>query len=303
MVMCVGIKRDTKNRVLGYYLMGKPKAKTYIDKNNLKTLIKNGCMQVDNLTLTSDNRLVLKDIKGKAVAAYQRKENMPKKSLKEMVLVCGDKGYDYEGLHYFIEGGKVAVRAFNKEIKEAKILRGAERIVERAFSRCVTLNNVVIPDSVTSIGEEAFYMCDSLMAVTIPDSVTSIDGVFRNCFGLQSVTIGSGITNIGEGAFSHCINLTTVKIPDSITSIRDRAFRSCIHLADITIPKKVTRIGVTAFQGCNSLINIVIPDSVTSIGDRAFYNCVNLKEVKIPKRFKNLLEYGFDRGNINFDFY
>lgn len=35
--------------------------------------------------------------------------------------------------------------------------------------------DVVIPDSVTSIGEYAFYGCTSLTSITIPDSVTDID--------------------------------------------------------------------------------------------------------------------------------
>ena len=67
----------------------------------------------------------------------------------------------------------------------------------------VEIKDLVIPNSVTSIGGSAFYGCTSLTSVTIPNSVTSIGGyAFSNCKNLMTV-----ISKIQEpfncsGAFS-----------------------------------------------------------------------------------------------------
>ena len=72
------------------------------------------------------------------------------------------------------------------------------------------ITDLVIPNSVTSIGGFAFENCSGLTSVTIPNSVTSIgDFAFDDCDGLTSVTIPNSVTSIGGNAF-YCDNLATV---------------------------------------------------------------------------------------------
>ncbi len=139
--------------------------------------------------------------------------------------------------------------------------------------------DVVIPDSVTSIGYSAFYECDSLTSVTIPDSVTSIGAyAFYKCDSLTSVTIPDSVTSIGHSAFRECKKLTSVVIPDFVTSIGNEVFRECRSLTSVVIPDSVTSIGNEVFRECRSLTSVVIPDSVTSIGHRAFRGCKGLAD-------------------------
>lgn len=80
-----------------------------------------------------------------------------------------------------------------------------------SFEGCASLEEVVLPDSLSSIGYGAFDACDSLMSVTIGDGVTIIGkAAFSYCISLESITIPDSVTSIGEGAFAGCESLETV---------------------------------------------------------------------------------------------
>ena len=193
------------------------------------------------------------------------------------------------------------------------------------------VKDLVIPNSVTSIGNYAFYDCDGLTSVTIGNSVTSIgEYAFYECSGLTSVTIPNSVTSIGEEAFYFCSGLTSVhisdiaawcnidfgdsysnplsyahhlylngeevkdlEIPNSVTSIGTYAFSGCSGLTSVTIPNSVTIIGQNAFSDCSGLTSVTIPNSVESIGDDAFAYCSGLTSVTIPNSVTSIGEYAF----------
>ena len=155
--------------------------------------------------------------------------------------------------------------------------------------------DVVIPDSVTSIGDAAFGNCHRLANITILDSVTSIgDKAFENCYGLTNIIIPGSVTSIGDYAFIDCVSLTSITIPDSVTSIGKSAFKNCGGLTSITIPDSVESIGDNAFYGCDSLTSIIIPNSITSIGDKAFESCYGLTNIIIPDSVESIGDNAFE---------
>lgn len=189
-------------------------------------------------------------------------------------------------------------------------------IADEAFSSC-QLEEIIIPDGVSTIGATAFYYCTGLTAVSIPGSVTSIGAdAFNNCSELNSITLGTGIQTIGNNAFNYCSKLTSITIPASITSIGVEVFEQCAKLTSINvasensdyasengvlfnkakteliacpggktgqyiIPTGVTTIGENAFEACFGLTGVIMPDSVTLIKTYAFNSCWALRSLTL----------------------
>ncbi|MDY4592196.1 MAG: leucine-rich repeat domain-containing protein [Eubacteriales bacterium] len=240
-------------------------------------------------------------------------------------------------LTYQVVGDDLSVKGLQEDIKDAvsgvissdtqyidnakiiipKTYRGKQVIgIEyEAFSGCIGLKSITIPESVTSIGYGAFKGCSNLTKMIIPFVGNTKYGSSNTHFGyifgtnyytynskyvpssLKSVTITSG-TRIEEYAFSSCNSLTNIILPSSIASIGDYAFNDCSSLIDITLPASVTSIEEYAFAGCSSLTDIMLPNSITSIGSGAFATCSKLTGVTIPVNVTNIGSKAFS-GCIN----
>jgi hypothetical protein len=149
------------------------------------------------------------------------------------------------------------------------------------------IKDLVIPNTVTSIGKAVFENWIELRSVVIPESITNIGyGAFAGCTGLKSITIPDSVESIGPSVFEQCTGLTRVSIGNSVTNIGWTAFSGCIALASVTIPHSVTSIGSWAFHGCSGLTSLTIPAGVTSIGYRAFSGCSGLETLFAPARFE-----------------
>ena len=198
----------------------------------------------------------------------------------------------YYGPEFIIDANGVLTKVDLHGATEVVIPDSVTSIGEGAFQGCSGLTSVTIPGSVTSIGDWAFQNCSSLTSVMIPNSVTNIgEAAFRVCSGLTRITIGNSVTDIGCGAFAHCSGLTSVTIPNSVTSIVDYAFFHCGSLTSVTIPDSVTNIGDKAFAHC-SLWSVTIPESVTSIGEEAFAHCW-LRSLTIPNSVTSIADGAF----------
>lgn len=182
------------------------------------------------------------------------------------------------------------------------------------------LNNLVIPNSVTSISNYAFSNCVSINSVTIPNSVISIGNeTFSGC-PIKEVNVSckdntdfskyimrDDIYSIFYNNFKNDISrnfyiadkkITTLNIPNSVTSIGNYAFFGFIDLTSINLGNLVTFIGDNAFLGCINIktINSHCPIPPMCNSDNVFSpNVYNAAYVYVPKERNSIVRYKADR--------
>ena len=153
---------------------------------------------------------------------------------------------------------------------------------------------------VTSIGEKAFSQCVNLTTVSIPESVNEIcSSAFANCNDLTNIKLPDSLTLIGNSAFSKCAGLTEIKIPAGVKEISNYAFSDCAGLTDVTIQDGITELGISAFQKCVNLTNIKLPASLQTINFSAFYKCTGIKKVFFSGSEKQWSEINIGQFNDN----
>ena len=173
------------------------------------------------------------------------------------------------------------------------------------------LKTVVIPANATTIGNSAFEQCASLISIDIPANVETIGtAVFWGCSSLTTVTFekGSQLKTIGGGysepnyygVFSDCTALTSIEIPASVETIEAAAFKGCSSLATVTFENgsQLKTIGggsysSGAFSDCTALTSIEIPASVETIEAAAFKDCSSLTSIEIPASVETIKASAF----------
>lgn len=163
---------------------------------------------------------------------------------------------------------------------------GVATVGSYAFEKAYALKTVSIPSTVTSIGDRVFYDTPNLTDITVHsanESYVSVDGVLYNkdmtvlvaypsAKTDTSFTVPSTVTQIAPAAFQGAVNLTDIELPSGLTAIGESAFRGCSGLTEMTIPSTVTEIGSSAFRNCVELATVDMGDTV-NIGSNAFYGC------------------------------
>ncbi|MGI6781380.1 MAG: leucine-rich repeat protein [Acholeplasmataceae bacterium] len=188
----------------------------------------------------------------------------------------------------------------------------------KAFEGMKLITEIVVPDSVKTIGVGAFGGMSSLVKLTIPivggkeDSkgkerhfgylfnqgsipetalaeyyeVDFLDGVIGSWFTyylpktLKEVKV-TNAKSIKDYAFKN-IRLEKIELNEGLVQIGQYAFSDMVLLEQINIPSTVTSIGQYAFSNSSKIPAITIPDGVTRIEKGTFNNLNLIQNIMIP---------------------
>ena len=145
----------------------------------------------------------------------------------------------------------------NQSVSAVTIPEGTTEIGRFAFSRS-SLRTVTIPEGVTVIDYAAFYHCDNLDNVILPDTVNTVGAkAFTHTGWLDDFEENSmdDFLISGDILVAYKGNLPEVVIPDGVRVIAEEAFRNHTELKKVHLPASVTDIGNDAFPEGIEIIN------------------------------------------------
>ena len=211
---------------------------------------------------------------------------------------CGQEEYS-QGVQFVLNADGESYSVAKYEGTDTRVLipskykdKPVVAIAKRAFSNNKTMTEIVIPDSIQTLGEYAFEYCEGLTEIILPEGIENLElGVFFSCESLAKITIPISLKTIAADTFQYCNKSTEIYITDikawcGISGLGQlmgnatdgvKLYLNGSLITDLEIPDGVTQIADRAFFACTSLTSISIPDSVTHFGDYVFYDCVNLQ--------------------------
>ena len=100
---------------------------------------------------------------------------------------------------------------------------GWTAVTQGAFRGCGSLRSVSLPDTLREVAPEAFR-ASALTEVVLPDSVITVgERAFAQCRSLTHIWLGSSVANVGVRAFYESTALTGYNLPLSLTSMGHEA--------------------------------------------------------------------------------
>lgn len=146
---------------------------------------------------------------------------------------------------------------------------------------CTGLQTVELP-KVKKLGRCAFAQCYNLKEIILSDSLTSIgDRAMSECTSLARIEIPASVQTLPDNIFYGCTALHTVMLPNTLTSIEGAAFYGCTSLRKIVLPSTLRRIGYSVFCNDTALDTVVCKAVVPPSADGNFVGGDNMDMTQV----------------------
>ena len=205
-------------------------------------------------------------------------------------------------LDYEIADGKATIKGYKGSEKAIAIpekLGNAPvtKIAENAFADHTTLEVLVLPSSVETMGASILKGCTALRALKTPllgedasknshlgylfGSATYADNARDIPASLKLVEINGAFAAIPEFALFDCNDLVAVRLSKSITTLGKYSFYGCFSLKYLTT-EHLVKLEDHAMDSCTAFVSLAFSESLTEIGLGAFQNCTDLRSLTLP---------------------
>ena len=186
-------------------------------------------------------------------------------------------------------------------------------IEANAFKGNEAIKNVILPNTIITIGHSAFEGCKGLESINLPSSVTYLGNeIFKNCYYLKELNYdikridkhNYGIVFYNAGIYGTGI---TINVGSDVEEIPSNLFKGdyisdqnpwnsnnnekiapnfkALKFAENSV---CTKIGEKAFYKNKFLRNVELPNSIRTLEASCFYGCTGIKEISIPPQLENV---------------
>ena len=173
------------------------------------------------------------------------------------------KGSTFTGTNVIVKENTIGIAGgtFNQAeyLTSVYLPNGLKYISDSAFVNCYILEEIILPETLETIGEYSFNYC-KLKNLIIPKNVKEISSyAFDGCYYLENVTIKCYFKKL-ENIFSNCFSLKNVVFESEIKLINAHIFESSGMLESITFfcetPPEIEGVGFLVMTPANFKIYV-----------------------------------------------
>lgn len=174
------------------------------------------------------------------------------------------------------------------------------------------IKNIILPESVKTIGSRAFFGQRNVKKIVIPKSVTSIQGqAFQMIPALEELEVYASLDKVSGSSFnevfwSNTRNDSTGKLKKvilgesySATGKIGSALFYGLDFDEIDIQmNNIQNLGSSMFMKNKKLKSFTVPKTVKVINQAAFYETTALKDITIPKNVQTIDVEAFRKSGL-----